>query len=114
MFHHRDFERFPSPPQVFYVYAALNDGLGLGKLTFKITRLETEADIKQKTLANTSFPGLQTYAWVLLRVRDCVFDAPGRYELTLRFHDASSPDPEESVLLSSRYLNIMRSESNHE
>ncbi len=77
------FPHFPSPPQKFVVYVALSGGVGEGIMKLVVTRLETDEQIHsyERWLA---FPEDRLFAVSLfIPITHCVFEAPGRYALTL-------------------------------
>jgi hypothetical protein len=75
-------DQFPTGPQRFVVFAVLTDGLGDGTIELVITRLETDEAIY--TYRNRlRFPDRLTEVRVLMRVNECSFPAPGRYQFTL-------------------------------
>jgi hypothetical protein len=83
-FHNRYFRRFPTPPQRFTAYAALDGGMGEGTIELRVTRLETEQEIlRYRKWYAFSDPDLT--ANLEIKLRKCVFPAPGRYGLSLRF-----------------------------
>lgn len=84
IFHSLRFSSFPSPPRKFIVYAALYDGFGEGTIEVEMVRIETEEVIytyrrwlrfaHRLMLVNLEIP-----------VSKCIFPAPGRFFLFLRF-----------------------------
>jgi Family of unknown function (DUF6941) len=59
-------------------------GDGEGTMELSVTQALTEVDVRtyQRWLG---LPGRSTLVNVEIRVRGCVFEAPGRYAVTLRF-----------------------------
>jgi hypothetical protein len=98
LFHSRSFHAFPTPPQRFTVYAALFGGVGEGTIELMITRLETERDIHRYQRWH-AFPDRNLTANLEIKLVKCVFPAPGRYALSLRFDGRE---------LTRRYLDIER------
>jgi hypothetical protein len=90
------FRTFPSPPQSFTVYTALYDGIGEGTMEVVVTRLESEKDIGSYQRWFT-LPGRARVVNFVTEFKRCVFEAPGRYAIALRF------DKQE---LTHRYLDI--------
>jgi hypothetical protein len=86
IFHARRFRSFPSPVQTFTVYVAPYGGIGEGTVQLDILRLEPELRIYRWRKWST-FPGAAYLVNLVIRVGDCVFPAPGRYELSLRYDD---------------------------
>jgi hypothetical protein len=78
------FSAWPSPAYPFTAYALLYDGAGEGTIELVVNRPETEADIYfyKRWIA---FPGMGLPVHLEIPVRKCVFPAPGRYSLILRF-----------------------------
>jgi hypothetical protein len=86
LFHARFVQSFPSPPQVFTVYVALNGGIGEGIMQLVVTCLETEKDVysyKKWFIAS----GPDSVVNVEIKIRKCRFPVPGRYGFSLRFDD---------------------------
>jgi hypothetical protein len=80
------FRQWPSPPQRFTIDAGLYDGVGEGTMEVRITQLETEQDVyRYRKWASFSWRG----RWSQLEVTPtrCIFPAPGRYSVTLRFDE---------------------------
>jgi hypothetical protein len=75
---------WPTPPEQFTVYAGLHGGVGEGTIELAVYRLETEERIHryQRWFA---VPDPSIVLTLDLRVRRCIFPAPGRYALRLRF-----------------------------
>jgi hypothetical protein len=90
------FSTWPSPAQPFVAYALLYGGQGEGTMELVVTRLDTERDIYSHKRW-FAFPEQGLPIHLQVSVRQCVFPAPGRYGVTLRF------DKNE---LTSRYLDI--------
>jgi hypothetical protein len=95
-FHSLRFPAFPTAPQRFTVYTALFGGSGEGTIELAISQMETEAtiDIYRRWFA---FPERWMNINLEIPIQRCVFPAPGRYRLQLRFDDQD---------LSHRYLDI--------
>jgi hypothetical protein len=100
IFHTRHVPRFPTPPRGFTVYAALYGGTGEGTMELVVTRLETEEDI-YRYRRWFAFPRGVRLINLEIKTRKCVFPAPGRYALSLRF------DGQE---LTHRYLSVYPTE----
>jgi hypothetical protein len=100
VFHIRRAPRFPTPPQGFTAFAALYGGVGEGTMDLVITRLETEQDI-YRYRRWFAFPRGVRIVNLEIKVRRCIFPAPGRYALSLRF------DGQE---LTHRYLSVYPTE----
>ena len=98
LFHAVRFDKFPTPPEKFSVYAALYDGEGEGTIELILTRLETEEEkcICRKWL---TLPGRDQVVNLDMSVKHQVFPAPGRYLLALRF---------DQELLTRRTLEVFR------
>jgi len=94
------FSTFPSPTRPFTAYAALFDGEGEGTMELVIARLETEQDIHHYSRWVT-LPGRGLVMNLEIPIESCVFPAPGRYVLVLRFD--KSP-------VAYRFLEIIRRE----
>jgi hypothetical protein len=78
------FDRFPSPIQRFTIYAMLYDGEGEGVIELRIVQMETERDLyRHQRWTKFSGRGMQYQHDV--KVDGCVFPAPGRYAVVLRF-----------------------------
>src|SRR5262245_20006235 len=77
LFHSRRFATFPTTPERFTVYAALN-GEGEGRLKLIVTRLETEEDVYSFTRW-FAFPDRQVIVDLEIPVTRCAFPAAGRY-----------------------------------
>jgi hypothetical protein len=92
------FRTFPSPPQQFIVYTALYDGEGEGTMEVVASRLETAVNFHSSRMWIT-FPARWQIVNLTFPFTHCVFPAPGRCALTLRF------DGNE---LTHRYLDIFR------
>lgn len=84
VFHFLPFSVFPSPAREFTLYGALFDGFGEGTMELVVTRAKTNEDIYiyQRWL---SFPQRLGLVNLEIKVRRCLFPAPGRYGVSLRF-----------------------------
>jgi hypothetical protein len=78
-FGHRTVATFPSEPLSFLVFALLTDGLGEARVDVTISRIDTEEMIYQRSLNYRFRYPLETLRFSL-RVRDCSFPVPGRYQ----------------------------------
>jgi hypothetical protein len=85
IFHTRQFERFPSPPQRFTVYAALSDAAGEGRMRLEMTRLETQEWIYSYERWFAFPPDRLLLVNLEIPVKRCVFPAAGRYAVKLLF-----------------------------
>lgn len=90
--------QFPSLPQPFTVYTALADGSEEGTLQLRVLQLPSEQLIYRyrRWLAFPSEPRILNLE---IRVRKCIFPAPGRYTVGLRFEDG---------ILSQRWIDVRR------
>jgi hypothetical protein len=84
VFHSLAVARWPSPPQRFTVYTALHGGQGEGTMELVVNRLETEEDV-HRFVRWYAIPDPQLTVHLELPIRRCIFPAPGRYDLVLRF-----------------------------
>jgi hypothetical protein len=75
-------EQFPSDPQRFSIFAALNDGYGDGTMELVGIRLDT-GDQFYAQRHPISFPDRWVVVNVNIRVRRLRFPVPGRYEFML-------------------------------
>src|SRR5262245_58413690 len=82
-FHTLAFDRWPAEGVPFTAYAALYGGQGEGTIELLVTRLETER-IVYRYRRWYAAPGPRT-VHLEIKVRRCLFPAPGRYGLRLRF-----------------------------
>jgi hypothetical protein len=98
VFHALRFRVFPTAPQRFMVYTALFDGEGEGTIELIVSRLETEEDVHSYRRWFT-FPERWQVINLMIPFTRCVFPAPGRYALTLRFNGNE---------LTFRYMDIFR------
>lgn len=96
IFHALHFPTFPTPPQTLTAYFALYGGEGEGTIELVLQRTETEEDVHRYRKWLT-FPGQRMTLNQEIRLTHCVFPAPGRYSLRLRFDDRE---------LSLRFLDI--------
>src|SRR5690348_9410424 len=78
------FDRFPSPLQRFTVYAMLYDGEGEGVIEVRILQVITEAEV-YRYRRWTAFAQRGIQVPFEAQVKSCVFPAPGRYTVELRF-----------------------------
>jgi hypothetical protein len=92
VFHARRFSEFPTDPQAFTVYAALTDGVGRRTLKLTVTRLETNGIIYSYRRAFAFPPDRLDHVNLEVRVKSCVFPAPGRYAVTLSFDDEAASE----------------------
>ncbi len=101
LFHTLSFSTWPALAEPFTVYTEVFDALAEGIMELAVMQLETEKEIYvQPRWFVSSDRGLTfPLEW---RVRKCIFPAPGRYLLKLRF------DGEE---LSQRYLDVQAEET---
>jgi hypothetical protein len=76
-------DAFPSPPQSFYVFAALTGGLGDGIIQSLAHRLDTFEEI-YSVERQDHFPDRLVEVRVLFRVSKCSFPVPGQYQFSLR------------------------------
>jgi hypothetical protein len=92
------FPSFPTPVQRFTAYAALHGGEGEGTMQLTIAKADTEVEVHNSTKwRGFADPDLITmYEGI---VKDCVFPAPGRYIVTLRF---------DGDILTQRVLDILQ------
>ncbi len=95
-FHSLHFAEFPTAPQRFTVYTVLFGGSGEGTMELAISRMETEVtiDVYRRWFA---FPERWMNINLEIPIKRCVFPAPGRYHVQLRFDDR---------YLSHRYLDV--------
>src|SRR5262249_33878229 len=84
--------------QRFTVFALFFDGEGEGTMELVCTRLENEQDVWNYHRWYT-FPGRGLPAYLEVKATKCVFPAPGRYRLKLRF---------DSQDLTDRYFDVAR------
>ena len=91
------FDRFPTRPQEFTVYAALYGIAVEGTIELEVVRLETEMEI-YRYRKWVAFVG-GTVHQMEFRVKTLRFPAPGRYGCRLLF---------EGNLLTERYLDVFR------
>jgi hypothetical protein len=80
----KTFQRFPTPPQHFTVYAQLYGGSGEGTIALRVYNLETERDIYRHQRW-TAWPGPGQPQHHEIRVKKCIFPRPGRYRFVLSF-----------------------------
>ena|SRR5438874_2585841 len=78
------FLSFPTAEQTFTVYCALWGGSGEGTMEFVITHLPTERDIYRHRRWR-ALPGAGQVMNLEIKVRRCIYPAPGRYAASLRF-----------------------------
>jgi hypothetical protein len=97
LFHARTIARFPAHAG-FTVYTALHGGRGEGTMKLTVIRLETEKEIYAYRRWWAP-PGQGLSVHVELRITKCIFQAPGRYLVSLFFDDEE---------LDYRYLDIFR------
>ncbi len=77
---------FPYRAPEFTVYAALTGGKGEGRMVLEIMRMETEQVVYGYTKWYACL-GDNLIATFERTVRQCLFPAPGRYSVTLKFED---------------------------
>ena len=75
---------WPSPPQQFMAFAGLQGGRGEGTIELVIQRMATEQRVYRFRRWYT-LPDPQLVSSLELPIRRCVFPAPGRYGVSLRF-----------------------------
>ena len=92
LFHRLKFSSFPTSPQQFTVYAAVTDGVGEGVLRLAVTRLETGDTIYRYSRWVAFSADRLSPLHLEIKVRCCVFPAPGRYALELSFDGQSVND----------------------
>jgi hypothetical protein len=78
----RSVRTFPSPPETFYVVAALTDGLGDATITWVAHRPDDLEEIGSQS-TRVKFVDRLSEVRVLFPVRDFPFPIPGRYQFTL-------------------------------
>jgi len=83
LFHARFVQVFPSQPQAFTTYIALNGGEGEGIMRLIISRLETEQDVYSYKKWCV-LPGPGQVSDIEIKVTTCRFPAPGRYRISLQ------------------------------
>jgi Family of unknown function (DUF6941) len=83
VFHSLYFRRWPTPPQPFFIYAALHGGSGDGTLELLVSRLETEERV-YRYKRPYAIPAPDLVVHLEIPVRGCSFPAAGRYGLSLR------------------------------
>ena len=81
-FKRRFAQRFPTEPFSFVVFAILNDGVGEIRLDLKISRLDIDEDVYERSMVVRFGDQLQE-GRCLFRVPDCSFPVPGAYEVAL-------------------------------
>jgi hypothetical protein len=86
VFHSLAFAAWPTPAQRFVAFAALHGGRGDGRIELAVTRLETEESIYLYQYWYT-VPDPDLIVNLEIKVRRCIFPAPGRYGFSLRFED---------------------------
>ena len=75
-------DEFPTSPQKFSVYVVLTEGHGNGIINVVISSLETNREVHQ-TRGPIHFPDQLMEMRLLFNVTNCVFPAPGAYQLML-------------------------------
>ena len=73
---------FPATPPPFSGFALLTDGLGDATIQLSVSRMETQEDIYIREMP-CHFPDRLTEVRVHFRIHQCVFPAPGWYQVTL-------------------------------
>jgi len=96
LFNGRSYSHWPSPVEPFFIYALLVGGEGDGVMDFAVLNAATEQLIYRYrqwyTVPAPDFP-----VHYLQRTQRCVFPAPGRYLVSLRF---------EGEILTQRHLDV--------
>lgn len=72
----------PNRAKPFYVVAYLVGGVGEYTMTVRVNRLDTMAETF-RTRTPVRFPGRLEEVRFVLRIEQCLFTAPGRYEVSL-------------------------------
>jgi hypothetical protein len=75
---------FPTPVVPLTAYSLLYDGAGEGTMELSIQQLETEQEIFRKTRW-FAFAERGRFTEFEMRLKKCIFPAPGRYGVALRF-----------------------------
>lgn len=75
-------DSFPTPPQRFTVHVVLTEGLGMGIIDLVVSSLETNREVHQ-TRVPIRFPDRLMEIRLLFNVTNCVFPAPGAYQVML-------------------------------
>jgi hypothetical protein len=78
----RVFKEFPSPPEPFFLVAALTGGMGDATIRWVANRLDTFEEITSQD-RRANFPDRLLEAHLIFRINECSFPAPGRYQFTL-------------------------------
>ena len=86
LFHSLELASWPSAPQSFTVYTALHGGEGEGRMELIVTQMATELDLFRRRWWY-ALPGRRRTVHLEVPIRRCVFPAPGRYGVTLRFEN---------------------------
>jgi hypothetical protein len=73
---------FPAHVSPFSVFAVLTDGLGSATIEVLVTHMDTN-EVVNSYRAIIQFPDKITEVRYHLRLRQCVFPAPGSYQFTL-------------------------------
>lgn len=84
IFHSRRFRSFPTAGQRFTAYVALHGGEGEGTMQLTIAKADTE-EVIHETERWRAFADPDLITMYEGPVQNCVFPAPGRYIVTLRF-----------------------------
>lgn len=75
-------DSFPTPPQKFTAHVVLTEGVGTGIIDLVISSLETNREVSQRRVS-IRFPDRLMEMRLLFNVANCVFPAPGAYQLML-------------------------------
>jgi hypothetical protein len=75
-------EDFPSPPQRFALFAVLTDGLGNGKIDLVVTRVDNDREVYNLQYP-VYFRNRREELRLVLRINQCSFPEPGKYQITL-------------------------------
>ena len=75
-------DSFPTPPQKFTAHVVLTEGLGTGIIDLVVSSLDTNREVYQARVP-IRFPDRLMELRLLFNVTNCVFPAPGAYQLML-------------------------------
>ncbi len=75
-------DSFPTPPQKFTAYVVLTEGLGTGTIDLVVSSLDTNREVHQRRFT-IRFPDQLMEMRLVFNVTNCVFPAPGAYQLIL-------------------------------